>query len=281
MNSLSDVASTPALSLRLLGEFRLLWEEMPVMGIEGARMQSLLAYLVLHHDVPQSRRRLAYLLWPDSTEAQAHTNLRKLTYMLRNALPGADRCLNVERHTLLWRSDGFCTVDVLDFKAALARTEQAEQRRDETATRLALEEAIALYRGDLIPACYDEWILAERSYLSQLYLGTLERLLCLWEQAGNYPAAIGVAHRLLREDPLQEASYRHLMRLYATSGNHAAAARTYQNCVTALKRELAVEPGPATRLVYQRLAQLNPPWNYTLVKHTGNASEALYAGYLE
>jgi DNA-binding SARP family transcriptional activator len=265
MNGISRFTTTPTLSLRLLGEFRLLSRETPVKGIEGVRLQSLLAYLVLHHDVPQSRTRLAYLLWPDSTEAQAHTNLRKLTYLLRNALPDADRCLIVERHTLLWRSDGFCAVDVLDFQAALDRAEQAEQRMDDTATRLALDEAIALYSGDLLPGCYDEWILSEREYLSQLFFGALERLLCLWEQAGNYPAAICIALRLLREDPLQEASYRHLMRLYVASGNYVAATRTYQSCVRALRRELAVEPGPATRLVYQRLEQLNPPWNYTLV----------------
>lgn len=90
MNGISRFTTTPALSLRLLGEFRLLSNETSVKSIEGARLQLLLAYLVLHHDVPQSRTRLAYLLWPDSTESQAHTNLRKLIYMLRNALPDAN-----------------------------------------------------------------------------------------------------------------------------------------------------------------------------------------------
>lgn len=182
---------------------------------------------------------------------------------------------------MLWRGDGFCQVDVLDFKAALARAEHAEQRMDDLAARVALEEAVVVYQGDLMPASYDEWVLQERNHLSQLYLGALERLLCLWEQAGNYPAAICVALRLLREDPLLEASYRHLMRLYAASGNHAAAARMYQNCVTALKRELAVEPGPATRLVYQQIEHLNPRWNYPLAQRIGSGSEAVYAGYIE
>lgn len=277
MNGILRPTCVPALSLRLLGEFRLLRDELPVTGLEGARLQSLLAYLVLHSGIPQSRTRLASLLWPDSTEAQAHTNLRKLTYMLRNALPDADRNLIVERHTLLWRGDAFRAVDVLDFKVALARAEQAEQRMDDTATRVALEEAISLYQGDLLPGCYDEWVIEERSYLSQLYLGALERLLCLWEQANNHAAAIAVAHRLLREDPLQEASYCHLIRLYAASGNHAAAARTYQNCIRTLERELAVEPGPATRLAYQQLEQLSPLLNYRLVKAVASGSETLYA----
>lgn len=276
MNGIPGPSRIPALSLRLFGEFRLLRDEIPVTGLDGARLQSLLAYLTLHHGIPQSRTRLAFLLWPDSTEAQAHTNLRKLTYMLRNALPDADRNLIVERHTLLWRGDAFRSIDVLDFKAALARAEQ--QSMDDTAARIALEEAITLYHGDLLPGCYDEWVVEERAHLSQLYLGALERLLGLLEQAGNYAAAIGVAHRLLREDPLQEASYCHLMRLYAASGNRAAAARTYQNCIKTLERELAVEPGPATRQAYQQLEQLNPLWSYRLVKVVASGSETLYAG---
>jgi DNA-binding SARP family transcriptional activator len=64
MNGISRLPRVPALSLRLLGEFQLLRDDVPVAGLEGARLQSLLTYLVLHHDVPQSRTRLACLRWP-------------------------------------------------------------------------------------------------------------------------------------------------------------------------------------------------------------------------
>ena len=278
MNGFPRITRVPALSLRLLGEFRLLQDGAPVTGLDGARLQSLLAYLVLHSDVPQSRTRVAFLLWPDSTEAQAHTNLRKLIYLLRNVLLDANHYLMVERHTLLWRGSGFCAIDVQEYKAALARAEQAERRMDGHATRIALEEAISLYSGDLLPGCYDEWVLAEREYLSQMYLGALERLLCLWEEAGNYAAAIAIGQRLLREDPLQEASYCHLIRLYTASGNHAAAARTYQNCVRTLERELAVEPSQATRLALRGQEPGNLLWNYMVIKGAGSSSETLYVG---
>ena len=76
MNGIPRLTCFPVLSLRLLGDFRLLLDETPVMGMEGVRLQSLLAYLVLHQNIPQSRTRLVSLLWPDSTKAQAHTNLR-------------------------------------------------------------------------------------------------------------------------------------------------------------------------------------------------------------
>ena len=40
------------------------------------RGTSLLAYLLFHRDTPQPRQHLAFLLWPDSSESQARTNLR-------------------------------------------------------------------------------------------------------------------------------------------------------------------------------------------------------------
>jgi DNA-binding SARP family transcriptional activator len=53
--------------------------------LDSGRAESLLAYLLLHRDVPQPRQRLAFLLWPDSAEGQAHTNLRKVLHNLRRA----------------------------------------------------------------------------------------------------------------------------------------------------------------------------------------------------
>ena len=120
-----------------------------------------------------------------------------------------------------------------------------------------------------MPGCYDEWILQERDRLSQMYLEVLEKLLYLQEREGDFQAAIRIAQDLLREDPLQEASYRHLMRLYTVSGNRAAAMRIYQNCVAMLKRELAVEPSPATRRVYEQLLHSETLTSYSIMQPTG------------
>lgn len=80
-------------TLHLLGDFRSIWGETPVMNIDMPRLQSLLAYLVLHQNAPQSRSQLAFLLWPDTTDSQAHTNLRNLLFKLRKVLPSVDLLL--------------------------------------------------------------------------------------------------------------------------------------------------------------------------------------------
>src|SRR5712672_1004289 len=130
----------PPLHLALLGDFLLLSAETPVTTITVPRVQSLLAYLVLHRSAPQDRSHLAFLLWPDSTEAQAHTNLRQLLYQLRQSLPDADQFLYVDNHSLQWlpaHPDVTFTLDILEMEQALTRAEQAEQSQDTSTLRQA------------------------------------------------------------------------------------------------------------------------------------------------
>jgi DNA-binding SARP family transcriptional activator len=252
---MNEWPQSPALHIQLLGDFRLVYDSRPVTSVNTPRLQSLLAYLVLHRKAPQARHYVAFLFWPDSTEAQAHTNLRNLLYHLRQALPEADRFLYADNQTLQWQAEAPFTLDVAEFEGALAQAERVEQTGDQVALGTALEEAVDLYGGDLLPSCYDDWILPERQRLRQAFTEALEGLILMLEGQRDYRAAIGYAQRLLRHDPLHEATCRRLMRLQALSGDRAGALRTYHTCATVLQRELAVEPSPATRQAYERLLQ--------------------------
>jgi DNA-binding SARP family transcriptional activator len=239
----------PTLVIRLFGalDVRLGDEALP--PLESGRAESLLAYLVLHQDAPQVRQHLAFLLWPDSTEAQARTNLRHVLHNLRRAAPALDGYLDVTPRTLRWRSEAPCWLDVAAFDAATARAE-----RDTADGGLAaLQEAVGLYRGDLLAGCYDEWLFGERERLLQRYLAAVARLAELLEGRGDRARAIAYAEQLLRHDPLREESYRLLMRLHDGSGDRARALRVYHACAATLERELGVGPSAATRETYEAL----------------------------
>jgi hypothetical protein len=102
--------------------------------VDSARAESLLAYLVVHWDAPVARQHVAGVLWPDSTESQARTNLRHVLHRLRRAL--------VEPN-----------------------------------------------RGDLLPACYDDWADGERQRLRGRYVDGLGRLARLLARRGEYAEA--------------------------------------------------------------------------------------------
>ncbi|MFN8454180.1 MAG: BTAD domain-containing putative transcriptional regulator [Anaerolineae bacterium] len=247
------------LKLYLLGGFRLLADDTPVTALNTPRLQALLAYLALHRHAPQPRAHLAFLFWPDSSEAQARTNLRYLLHQLRQALPQVEQYLHTGDGALHWRADAPFTLDVADFEQAITEANRAEQAGNPAEMRATLERAVSLYQGDLLPSCYDEWLLSERERLQQACITILERLILLLESQRDYPSAIAYSQRLLRHDPLHEAGYHHLMRLHAASGDRVGALRVYHTCVTVLQRELAVEPSAIIRAEYERLWHQEPP----------------------
>ena len=87
------------LHIQLLGNFRLTTGDEPVTTLNTPRLQALLAYLTLHRDAPVLRQYLAFQFWPDSSESQARTNLRKLFFQLQRALPDADHLLMADLRT--------------------------------------------------------------------------------------------------------------------------------------------------------------------------------------
>jgi DNA-binding SARP family transcriptional activator len=220
------------------------------------RVRVLIAYLLLHRDRPHHRAHLAYLLWPDSDEPQARTNLRKTLHQLRRSLPEVKRLLAMDGPTLTWRSEAEFEFDVELFERATHRAQQAEASGALQVEREHLEAAARLYRGDLLPEMYDDWLEAERERLHQRCARVLERLVdVLWQQRDDR-AAIGYAQRLVRHDPWIESSYRRLMRIHARAGERAKALHVYHSCASVLQEQLRVGPGAETVALYEGVLRL-------------------------
>ncbi len=246
----------PSLVISLLGQFNLTYCGEPVPQLSADRPVSLLAYLLLHRHTAVSRQQLAFTLWPDSSDSQARTNLRNVLHNLRQTLPEAERFLEATFSTLSWRSGAPYALDVATLTEAVAAASAAA---DGAEKRGHLETAVQVYQGDLLPDNYDDWIVPLREELRQTYLNALQQLIALLETQQAYRAAARYAQRLIQQDPLDEPAYVQLMRLHALSGDRAGVRRVYEQCAATLRRELDVEPGPATQDAYQQLARLEPP----------------------
>lgn len=238
------------LEVRLLGDFVIMQAGRPLPGLDAPRLQALLTLLLLRRDAPQLRRHLAFQLWPDSSESQAQTNLRNLLHRLRQSWGQADDYLQIKTKSVQWQPVAPYTLDVADFENTLRAAETAVSPPDAI---LSLQQAIVYYQGDLLPSCYDEWILPERGRLRQQFLTALEQLLDMQIAQQDWSEAIRLAQRLLREEPLREAAYRRLMRLHLAQDDRAAALRVYHACAAALERELEVPPSAETEALHQQL----------------------------
>lgn len=220
---MSIESSQSLLTVRLLGEFSVIYQGRPLAGLAGDRPQSLLAYLLLHSPAPQSRRHLSYLLWPDSSDAQARGNLRNLLFTVRQALP-AGEWLATDAATIQWRPDAPLALDVAAFRRQVAAARRHTEAGEEGAGIRALEEAIALYGGDLLPGNYDDWLLALREELRQEFAEALRHLAARHIARKDYGAALRPAQRYLQLDPLNEAAYIELMHLHALLGDRCGSA---------------------------------------------------------
>jgi DNA-binding SARP family transcriptional activator/predicted ATPase len=244
------------LHIKLFGEFCLTANGVAIPGVNSERLQALLAFILLHRNTAQSRQQVAINLWPDATDADAKANLRRRLHELKQIIPTADHWLHTETKTVQWVQNQDCFFDVAEFEAAIAQSHHANQPQN------ALEQAATLYQGDLLPSCYDDWIVPHRDQLRQQAITGLDTLVTLLTAQGNTRNAIRYAQQLQRLDPLYEPAYCHLMRLHAHEGDRASALRIYHQCMTLLQKELGVNPSPTTSKLYEELLtleDLSPP----------------------
>jgi DNA-binding SARP family transcriptional activator/predicted ATPase len=234
--------------IELLGTLRFTFGQSLITSVNTNRMRSLLAFLVLHSESTQSREQLASLLWPESTDAQARTNLRQLLHNLRRALPIECSLLVSDNHTVRWLPDSSCTIDVVEFEAAA----RAARKCDPAAEREPLEQAARLYQDDLLPDLYDEWLRPKREQLRLQFAQVLSRLAALSEKEGDFPAGIRHAARLLALDQLREGYYQILMRLHMRNHDRSSAIRVYHQCLRNLQRELGVSPSKETQDLFKQ-----------------------------
>jgi len=232
---------TVKLHAQLLGGFHLIVNGAPLTAFKTPRLQALLAFLILNPGKLRFRYQIAYTFWPESSEAQARTNLRNLFHLLRQALPGYDQFISFGTQTVQWREDASYILDVNEFERLIAPTSGL------IANRETLDQAVSLYQGDLLPGCYDDWIIPERERLRQTYLAALEGLAEMAESSRDYRAALDYTRRFLRSEPLHEASNRRLIRLCSLMDDRSAALKAYQAYASLLERELGILPEQETQ----------------------------------
>ena len=188
----------------------------------SSRAIVLVAFLVVHAGSPQARQRIAGLFWPESTDAQALTNLRRELHHLRQVL-GEEASLVVTSRDLCWRDTQTCRVDVRVFdterKAALA----AAAAGDDDGILSYGAAAIAAYRGELLPGVYDDWLLEARSQLERQCVDVCDLVGAARVRTGDLAGAVDAARRRVQLQPLEEVGYRTLMELQADLGDRAGA----------------------------------------------------------
>src|SRR5712692_3524761 len=186
------------LEVRLLGQFEARLNDRPL-EIPSRPAQSLLAYLVLTANIAHRREQLAGMFWPEATETNARAYLRQTLWRLRKAVEAG--------------KPAFFAAD--DLSIAFVPTsdfwlDAAVLERDGD-----LAVSVAVYRGDLLPGFYDEWVALERERLRAIFDSKLGRLLGQLTAAHNWREIVDWGERWIGLGSAPEAAYRALMVAHA------------------------------------------------------------------
>jgi WD40 repeat protein/ABC-type branched-subunit amino acid transport system substrate-binding protein/DNA-binding SARP family transcriptional activator len=232
------------LEIRLLGQFEARRDGAVVL-LSSRPAQSLLAYLALSAGTAHRREKLAGLFWPDADEDNARSNLRHALWRIRKAIepdqPAAPYLLTDEL-AVSFNAGADYWLDT----AVLARDGQALQDQ---------LSALSVYRGELLPGFYDDWVMLERERLDAVFQHGMQRLLDRLCDERRWPDVLEWAERWVVLGHAPEPAYRALMLAHAALGDRSRMAAAYQRCREALFNELGVEPSIQTRQLYARLRQ--------------------------
>ncbi len=220
---------------------------------------ALLAYLAVNPR-PHSRETLATLMWPEHNAAQAKANLRRDLSRLKNVLDEDVLLIDRSQASLDANGDWWLDVQVFQEKVQLIRSHNHFPEQYCADCLKGGQAAVNLYTADFMAGFtlpdspeFDEWQFFTRESLRQSLAELLQRLIAWHTGLREFEQAIEYGRRWLTMDSLDEPAHRELMRLYAWSGQQAAAIRQYQECVRLLEEELGVPPEPETTALYEAI----------------------------
>ncbi|MES2249632.1 MAG: AAA family ATPase [Pseudomonadota bacterium] len=233
--SLPPTPSSEAVSIRLLGPFRL------SVGLAGddpqtpavpltRRAAELLQLLSLQPGRSLANEQVVEALWPHLDPDAGSANLRKAAHHARQFIGQPD--------ALVLRGG---RVFLLPDHAVACDADQFERAADEalrSGDPQACKAAAQLYGGDLLPdARYETWTEAPRQRLRDKFLRLLRQT--------------GDLERLVREDPTDEAAHVQLMREELAAGRRSSALRWYGHLRDHLQQTLDLRPGPPAEALYR------------------------------
>lgn len=158
--------------------------------------------------------------------------------------------------TLRWHSRSDFNFDVAEFEQALASGNLAHKVGRLTEARTHWETAALLYRGPLLPSCYDDWITLERERLGNGYSEVLTNLIEHHTAASDFAAAIRYADRLVKVNPLDENVQLRLMQLHASARDRAGVIRAFRAYTDSLTSELQIAPSRSVQEHYENSLRL-------------------------
>jgi LuxR family transcriptional regulator, maltose regulon positive regulatory protein len=248
------------LTVRLLGAVEIFRDPARPFAADAwvtRRARDILCFIASRRHRRVSKDTIIDTFWGESDFGSVEKNFHPTISHIRKALNSNQP---LKQNFLLYRDGDYqlnpefsYRIDTEEFDRLAAEGDAARRARDAEGFVKAYEEAAALYRGEFMQGSYDEWAEEQRAYYREQYLRILEILAQTAQKAEDWARALGLAQKILREDPFREDVHCHLMRAHAAQGNRVAVREQYETLKRLLRKELGVDPAAETQKVYREL----------------------------
>ena len=243
------------LQIELFGGLKAQSGERAIARFRTQKEGALFAYLAYHSQRPHLREQIAEMLWPDAEPEAGRNRLKQTLSTLRRQLepPGvADNSVLIADRIHVRLNPAAFSTDAQEFEKNLKIASRADAPDAKDA---ALLRAVELYRGELLPDYYEDWILTERQRLSDAFVAAVRALIPGLEAKREFEPALDLARRALAADPYFEEAHGDLMRLLARLGRPGEALRHYRQLETILEEQLDAKPGAELRQMQAQIAR--------------------------
>ena len=255
-----------ALTIQTLGEFKARRDGQSITDKEwkSQKNKNLFKILVTHHGHPVSKDQIMEWLWHNSTPDSAGRNLRVAVSQVRKALEpelskGADsQYIHTTESGYILNLGTDLDIDLIRFEALCTQLLDMLIGEDSLKAIEEAEEIKALYQGPYLESDrYEDWAIAKREYVQDLYFNFLSALADAYAVKGQYRRAIAMCREILAHDPLRESACLQIMRYLYLAGDQAEALRTYEQFSHALFEQLGVDPGSSLSDLFEQIRENN------------------------
>ncbi len=256
------VASHPSfdLTINMLGSSAIFRDPKRPLAADAwvtRRAREILCFIASRRHRRASKDTIIDTFWADANFAVVEKNFHPTVSHIRKALNSNQP---LKQNFLLYRDGDYQLnqefsyfIDIEEFDRLAAEGEAARRARDTEAMSTAFKKAIALYRGDFMQGCYDNWAEEQRSYYREQYLRILETLASAAQKAAEWSLSLQLAQQILYADPFREDVHCMIMRAHAAEGNRVAVREQFETLRRLLRKELDVEPASETQRIYHEM----------------------------
>lgn len=221
------------------------------------RARDILCFIASRRHRRASKDSIIDTFWGEADFDAVEKNFHPTVSHIRKALNSNQP---LKQNFLLYRDGDYqlnpsfsYVIDTEEFDRLVAEGEAARRAGQHEQYLEAFEKALVLYRGEFMQSGFDEWVDEQRSYYREQYLRILESLASTAEKSKEWPRALDLCQRILRDDSFREDIHCTVMRTHAALGNRAAVKEQYETLGRLLRDELGVEPVAETQKIYRAL----------------------------